>query len=133
MHLPSRLAPQAHYVLAAQFCEGAAGCEAPLTACEAFGCNSEYPSARYTAGPTAGVDPKLFDLTTGVPSTPRPDTTFAAPDPAPAQTRGPNGYIADEEELSTTETIGPTEPPGFQVLHEPLAQPQEVVAKSFGR
>ena len=123
--------PQAHYVLAAQFCEGASGCEEPLSACEAFGCNSDYPSARYTAT-TVGVDPKLVDLTTGVPSTPRPDTTFDNPD-TPTQSRGPNGHVADAEEQSATEGIGPTEPPGFQVLLEPLAQPQAVVAERFGR
>jgi hypothetical protein len=40
---------QTHAVLALQFCEGPQGCVRPMTYCQAFGCNPEYPSPRYEA------------------------------------------------------------------------------------
>ena len=58
---------QNHYILSWQFCEGPAGCDQPLSACDAFGCNYEYPSARYP-GASEGVDAEYVDLTTGVPA-----------------------------------------------------------------
>jgi len=118
---------QAHYVLAWQFCEGAAGCEQPLSACDAFGCNSEYPSARYQAT-AAGVEPGYVDLTTGVHTMPRPGPYESA---SSAQGRVPNGHVADNEEAAATETLG-TAPPGFEVIHEPRMEPQMVTAQRFG-
>ena len=55
---------QSHYVLSWQFCEGPSGCAAPMTACQAFGCNPLFPSARYTV-PT-NVNAAYADLQAGV-------------------------------------------------------------------
>jgi len=64
---------QNHYVLGWQFCEGAQGCEVPMTSCEAYGCNPTYPSARYGGGvgDTDGVSSAHADLAQGVPPRPR--------------------------------------------------------------
>ena len=50
---------QSHYILSWQFCQGPEGCARPMSACEAFGCNPMFPSARFpvrTATNGPGLD-----------------------------------------------------------------------------
>lgn len=57
-----------------QLCEGAAGCARPMSSCEAFGCNPNYPSDRYEVPEAAqrNMSEAEADLMSGVPRRSRP-------------------------------------------------------------
>jgi hypothetical protein len=56
---------QSHYILSWQFCEGPTGCAQPMSACDAVGCNTMFPSARYDVAST--VSAEYADLQSAVP------------------------------------------------------------------
>ena len=150
---------QNQYVLAWQFCEGAAGCSEPLSACDAFGCNPEFPSARYDNSAEGG-DPAYAELATGVPARTNAPRGAGTTSHSPGQDGGDGASrLPDDDEIAASEAFG-SEPAGFQarvaqprtaprvlrngsssmmcatpaaqVLTWEIAEPQDVIAQRFG-
>ena len=110
---------QNHYALSWQFCEGPTGCPSPMSACEAFGCNPLFPSARYENSVRDSAE-AYRDLATGVPAPQRPSTLLDAAtlattprrDTTPAQAQWQAG--PDEP----PESVWGDEPDGWKVQYK---------------